>query len=125
MLPLFGDARDLKHSKGKESGVTLGCTLRQTASTRGGLTMRAWRNGPGIQDEHKQEATRLTRNGNAGGGAWAQWWDGMRSGHVVTARSCCLEVLLCNVVWMAAQASRMAVGGSESLQRAVMTVWAW
>ena len=29
----------------------------------------------------------------------------------VTARSCCFEMLVCRVVWIAAQASRMAVGG--------------
>ena len=32
-------------------------------------------------------------------------------GNVMTARSCCLELLLCRVVWKAAQASRVAVGG--------------
>ena len=47
-----------------------GYTLRQTRSTCG-LTMSAWRKAPKFQNEHKQEATRLTRNGNAGGGAWA------------------------------------------------------
>ena len=29
------------------------------------------REAPKFQNEHKQEATWLTRNGNAGGGAWA------------------------------------------------------
>ena len=44
---------------------------------------------------------------------------------MVAAQSCCLEMLLCSVVWMADQASRMAVGGwSVPLYRALMNFWA-
>ena len=42
---------------------------------------------------------------------WYRVWGRSHDGHVVTARSCCLEMLLCSVVWIAVQASRMAVGG--------------
>ena len=52
--------------------------------------------------------------------------DKSHGGHVVTARSCCLEMLLCNVVWIAAQASRMAVGGWSVLSyRCLMNSRAW
>ena len=45
-----------------------------------------------------------------------EWWGRGAWSQMVTARSCCLG----RVVWMAAQASRMAVGGwSESLKRSV------
>ena len=42
---------------------------------------------------------------------WSSVGVSRHGGHVVTARSCCLDMLLCNVAWMAAQASLIAVGG--------------
>ena len=46
-------------------------------------------------------------------------------GHVVTARSCCLEMLLFRVVWAAAQASRLLAGGLCRGSELLMNLSAW